>query len=336
MSNPGGDGVEAETLCAGLSEAGHEAIVANASVRYPGQWDIVHLFNVDRAPELAVFLNRHDGLLESAVVLAPVFSSAPVTSSSLYRDLSGVANLVRSDKTPSAEWIPGHALKTLASRVDGLHFHTLDERNGFIRDYPAFTGPSVIQPPPVHWPDKKAASPPIQFDEPFAVTVGRIEPLKNQVWLLESGVTREVPIVFIGAANPKRPRYLARFKRALAGDSNAHWLGRCDHAQIRAVLECANVHVLASERENYGLATAEALSLGCEALVPQHHAICTEHREALHLFDLGQPETLIDAVGRALQGPKRASHFAGETHSVNTAATTLLSFYEDLLRTGSG
>lgn len=335
-SNPGGDVVEAAALCAGLVAAGHEAELVLDGRGCVGRWDVVHLLNIDRAAELAAFLDGHGGFPGARVVLAPVFNGTTDVASGLGAELRTIANLVRGSLRPSRAWIPGRAAAGLAARVDGLHFHTEVERRAFGEAVPGFECPSVVVPPPIWWPDsvRPTGAPP---REPgFAAVIGRIEPLKNQLWLLESGITRVIPVVFLGAGNPKRPWYLARFERALARDPAASWRGRVDRGEVRETLAAARLHILASRRENYGLATVEALSLGCEALVPHHHQITAELGDALHVFDLAQPATLHAAVQAVRAGSRRAPAFNGERHTVGAVTAAILGLYDEVLARHAG
>ena len=117
--NPGGDVVEAECLCKALNDAGHRAKLS-IGPEAPGPWDIVHLFNIDRAPELAEWLDRHAGFADTRVVLAPVVACGPQTPSPAARALRAAANLIRRLQRPSLNWIPGHGLKALI-RLSLIH-----------------------------------------------------------------------------------------------------------------------------------------------------------------------------------------------------------------------
>jgi glycosyltransferase involved in cell wall biosynthesis len=328
-SNPGGDTVEAETLCDALRESGHEAVLTDEKAG-PGPWHIVHLINVDRAPELAEFLDRHRGFPDSHVVFAPVFSRPDLPSATMSRNLRASANLIRTSPRPSRNWIPGRGLQSLAGRVEALHFHTRAEGAAFRLAHPGFAGIELVQPPPLVWPDTEIEAP-RPFEGLFVAVVARVEPLKNQLWLLESGLSERLPVVFVGAANPKRPGYVSRFENAVSGNTNVAWLGGVDRRGVRSLLEQAALHILASSRENFGLATVEALSVGCEALVPAHHMVASEYGPALHTFDGTDPDSLLDTVHDALHGPRRSHRFDPARLDPGLAAEKLVDLYRRLL-----
>ena len=329
--NSGGDLVEARRLCAGLIAAGHHAVVAGPDTNHGSDWDVVHLFNIDRAAELAVFLKRHDFFPGARVVLAPVFSLPSVGQKEpVARTLRPITNLVFGSLRPSRFWLPGLAVTALRSRVDALHFHTAAEQREFNRSYPGFAGPSAIIPPPVDEPPFDSNHPlELPFDGPYLAAVGRIEPLKNQLWMIASGIAHDLPIVFVGPLNPKRPVYSRRFVRLVKHTGEIHWLGRLDPPQVRQVLQRAIAHILPSRRENFGLATLEALDAGCEAIVPSHHFVNDELGDALHSFDLNDVTSLEAVVGEVVSGSTRAGSFSRERYAIPAVTEAVVRLYGD-------
>jgi glycosyltransferase involved in cell wall biosynthesis len=331
-SNPGGDAVEARRVCGGLSAAGHRAVVADPRSDHGPDWDVVHLFNIDRAAELAVFLARHRSFPAAKVVLAPVWSAPAVgPEGAPARALRPVLNLLRNPPHRGRYLIPGTAVRALRDRVDALHLHTASEGAGFCYAYPGFADRCAIVPPPLAPPPgepDRAASLPV--DGPFIAMVGRLEPLKNQLWLVRSGLDRILPIVFVGGRNPKRPVYGRRFISAVDRNNGCHWLGQCDGTAVRALLGRAACHVLPSHRENFGLATLEALAAGCEAVVPSHHHITTALGDALHTFEPGDAAGLRAAIEAVLAGERRAHRFDRDRFTVEAVTDALLELYRGL------
>ncbi len=327
--NSGGDLVEARRLCAGLIAAGHHAVVAGPDTNHGSDWDVVHLFNIDRAAELAVFLERHDFFPGARIVLAPVFSlpSAPQTEL-VARILRPITNLVFGSQRPSRFWLPGLAVAALRRRVEALHFHTASEQREFNRAYPGFAGPSAIIPPPVDEPPRKSSHTlELPFDGPYLAAVGRIEPLKHQLWLIASGIAHTLPVLFVGPLNPKRPVYSRRFVRLVKHTGEMYWLGRLDQLHVRQVLERATAHILPSHRENFGLATLEALDAGCEAIVPSHHFINDELGDALHTFDLNDVTSLEAVIADIAAGSLRAGTFSRERYAIGAVTEAVLRLY---------
>jgi glycosyltransferase involved in cell wall biosynthesis len=331
LDNPGGDLVEARHLRDGLVARGHQVTIAQPGQIDGAEWDIVHLFNIDRAAELATFLRDHDQLGRARLIISPIYSGpgsrpVPRAARAVRQELRSLSNLLRSSRRPSRYWLPGAAVAALRCRADGLVFHSEAERESFARAFPGFQQPAVVIPPPVSLPpaDPHTIAP---ASPPYLAVVARIEPLKNQIWLLRSGLDRLLPIVFAGAANPKRPLHVQRFRRLLRQHPRATWLGAIAPAEVRALLGAAAAHVLASRREAFGLATIEALSTGCEAVVPDHHFAAAAEGPALHTFRLGDRDSLLAAVQRVLAGDRRAPRFCHQPYTPEAVATQLEEFY---------
>ena len=339
----GGDVVEAGVLASALGARGHQARVVS-SLRAPeGSWDVVHLFNIDRAAELGAFLDANRSFPGATVVLSPLHAWKSHDAGAVpgrlrgrvsrsMRNARSMANLARaSSARPSLKWQPGAPVVELAARADGLAFHTAAEERAFRRAYPEFRQPSAVIAPPL---DAVAADPAVAAEvralRPYVACVGRVEPLKNQRWLVRSGMAPDLNLVFAGAVNPKRPLYVARFRRDVRRQDRFRFLGALDRAGVAAVLENAVAHVLPSRAENFGLATLEALDLGCEAVIPAGHPAATVLGESVHLFDLRDPSSAVSQVRAIRSGLRRAHHFTREEYAPDNVVSRLLALYGEV------
>jgi glycosyltransferase involved in cell wall biosynthesis len=100
-------------------------------------------------------------------------------------------------------------------------------------------------------------------DEPFVLFVGRIEPRKNVLRLIQSIRRLGLPLVVIGEAPPACEGYRAQCHRA--GGKSVSWLGRLDHHDpvLASAYAAARVFALPSWFETPGLAALEAALAGC-------------------------------------------------------------------------
>jgi glycosyltransferase involved in cell wall biosynthesis len=96
--------------------------------------------------------------------------------------------------------------------------------------------------------------------------VGRIEPLKNQLRLIEALQDSGVELTIIGAEHPHHPRYAAAVRQAAARTSGVHVLGPVPHEELSQHYQRAKVHVLPSLFETTGLASLEAALCGCNVV----------------------------------------------------------------------
>jgi glycosyltransferase involved in cell wall biosynthesis len=104
-------------------------------------------------------------------------------------------------------------------------------------------------------------------DQPFVLTVGRIEPRKNTLALIRAVRTLGLPLVVIGQAPPRCGEYERECRRA--GGDSVFWMGQFDHDDplFASAYAAARVFALSSWFETPGLAALEAALAGCPIVV---------------------------------------------------------------------
>jgi glycosyltransferase involved in cell wall biosynthesis len=120
-------------------------------------------------------------------------------------------------------------------------------------------------------PSVGSASPDLFHDHlavgPFILSVGRIEPRKNTLGLIQAVRPLERPLVVIGEAPPGLEGYEQECRRA--GGERVVWLGRLDHHDplLASAYAAARVFALPSWFETPGLAALEAALAGCSLVI---------------------------------------------------------------------
>jgi len=99
----------------------------------------------------------------------------------------------------------------------------------------------------------------IQMD--YVCSVGGIGPRKNQLNLIRAANRLQIPLLVIGKASPENREYDQQLREE-AGDS-VHFLGHLNREQVQWVMKHAKGHIQPSYIETPGLASLEAISLGC-------------------------------------------------------------------------
>ncbi len=103
--------------------------------------------------------------------------------------------------------------------------------------------------------------------DPFVLSVGRIEPRKNTLGLVQAIRRLELPLVVIGEAAPGHRGYAQKCRQA--GEGLVAWLGRLDHHDpvLASAYSAARVFALPSWFETPGLAALEAALAGCSVVI---------------------------------------------------------------------
>lgn len=108
----------------------------------------------------------------------------------------------------------------------------------------------------------------INIPEDFVLQVGRIEPTKNQLSLLQAMMEhKDIPLIFIGKQNKRKKFYIDELKKLAAIRGNTFFIEELPQTQLAQYYKAAKVHVLPSFRESPGLVTLEALFYGCNIVV---------------------------------------------------------------------
>jgi len=97
------------------------------------------------------------------------------------------------------------------------------------------------------------------------VCIGRIEPLKNQLKLIEAVNQTDLKLKLIGKPAPNHIPYFEECKRIAA--SNVEFMGQLPKEKVIEELKSAKVHVLPSWFETTGLSSLEAAALECNLVI---------------------------------------------------------------------
>lgn len=111
-------------------------------------------------------------------------------------------------------------------------------------------------------------------DRPFLLFLGRIHPKKGVDLLLHAyqklvATTERPPALVIAgpAENPELVQHLQALAKKLPANAEVHWPGLLQGDEKWGALRSADVFVLPSHQENFGLAVAEALAVGTPVLL---------------------------------------------------------------------
>lgn len=97
----------------------------------------------------------------------------------------------------------------------------------------------------------------------FVLEVGMINPVKNQLGLIEATFDLPVPLVFLGQIHPAFKEYGDACQIRARERGRVIFIDRLPHNELPGIYALAAVHVLPSWRETPGLVSLEAAAAGC-------------------------------------------------------------------------
>jgi glycosyltransferase involved in cell wall biosynthesis len=173
--------------------------------------------------------------------------------------------------------------------------------------------------------------------------MSRIDPKKNLEGLLRafSLISKDGPrtiLLIAGDGNRQYENSLRTLSSSLELDSRIEWLGHVDGAQKEAALARANVFVLPSFSENFGIVVLEALSAGLPCIVGRKVALADQieaagagiavDTEPSAIAD-GLKMLLANASERNMMG-QRARQLVEKEFTAERMADRLIALYKDI------
>jgi glycosyltransferase involved in cell wall biosynthesis len=174
--------------------------------------------------------------------------------------------------------------------------------------------------------------------------LSRIDRKKNIEGLLHAFaiIRNENREALLSIAGEGREDYVAELQALtteLSLEDRVEWLGHVDGPRKSNLFAKADVFVLPSFSENFGIAAAEAMLAGLPCVLAEGVGIAKEVSEAgAGLITAADPTSVAKALGRLLEDAnfrhdvgRRATVFARREYSTSKMAERLLALYEDAI-----
>jgi len=178
------------------------------------------------------------------------------------------------------------------------------------------------------------------------LSLGRINLVKGLELLLEafaeftkSNTGQEAVLVLAGTGGEAYLESLKNLSRELGIGDSVTWLGHVDGDLKSSLLDVADLFVIPSESESFGIAMVEALGAGIATIASPGVAIAKEVEEAgackvvertSGLWAEAIANILKDPVGRMEMG-RRASSFVRNHYSIEAMGRKLLGLYKSVI-----
>jgi glycosyltransferase involved in cell wall biosynthesis len=157
--------------------------------------------------------------------------------------------------------------------------------------------------------------------------VGRIEPRKNQLALIEALRGSRIPLTLVGQAGRFSQRYAERCRRVAGPD--VRLVGQRPRGELRGFYCAARVHACVSWYETPGLASLEAALCGCNLVVTPGGCTREYFGDAARYCEPDDPRSIRAAVEAALTAepdPDLAVRVARDFNWDAAARSTLLGY----------
>jgi len=173
--------------------------------------------------------------------------------------------------------------------------------------------------------------------EKILMHISNFRPVKRLPDVVEvfAGIHREVPsrLVLVGDG-PERPRAMEKAEELGVSDQ-VLFLGK--HQSVDELLSCADLFLLPSKNESFGLAALEALASGTPVIASDMGGLpeVVVHGETGFLFPMGAVEDMAEAGISLLKDPELWTRFsdAARADSVERFSNDrIIPLYEDLYR----
>ncbi|MEM1097584.1 MAG: glycosyltransferase family 1 protein [Planctomycetota bacterium] len=193
-----------------------------------------------------------------------------------------------------------------------------------------------------------AVPPPVEHERtnetkatPYLLCVGRFDPYKNAVGLVEAFAQLATPLrlIFVGPTDPRYPEAKDR-AMALNLEDRVDFLGSVDDATLDGLYRGAAALVMPSRYEGFGLPAIEAMHRGVPVVASNGGALPEVVGDAAIVCDATNPDALANAIHRVLNHPDererltRAGYRRADAFAPTRIGVAYLEFVDRLSASG--
>ncbi len=321
QTQSGGDTVQILGSAQVLRERGLDVVVCSDGSAHPAEFDLVHLWHLERVHETYIHFARAQAA-DRPVVLTPIYWPWR-TGYPIIREPDGRTarqpwaengrNVLRWWRAQNAferraisaalgrSW--GRARRELLSAAAVIMPNSEAEAEQ-LRGEAQHELTIQVVPNGVHAQqcrDVLAAAAP--GERRGVLCVGSFDPRKNQLAMIEALRGEDIELTFVGSPRRHHQAYYRRCRRA-AGP-HMRFLGEQSHDEILQLMTRAAAHASPSHHETPGLANLEAAALGCSLAVGDCAPVREYFGEHSVYMDSESAEAMRAGVHEALERPPR-------------------------------
>lgn len=327
VQSPGGDTIQAQKTQAALESLGVSVVTRGANDLHSlPAVDLAHIFNIQEPGPAWAALQRLEGA-GIPVVLSPIYwdmlaywCEMAVKSIALWKHMArllgkGAVKRIypawQRLKAPSRkEWQTQRRLLLHARRALPNSHSETGLLQQFFRLGSDFQRKADVVPNAIDTTLYETQPAPSQEFEQrygvrdFVLQVGTVNPVKNQLGLIEALYDLPVPLVFIGPVQPAYLDYGETCKARGAQRGQVIFIDQLPHNQLPGIYALAAVHALPSWRETPGLVSLEAAAAGCRVVSTSIGSTRDYFGDLAWYCSPDDPASIRAAVEQALRAPR--------------------------------
>jgi glycosyltransferase involved in cell wall biosynthesis len=348
FSNPGGDTIQIINTADYLRKLGvHIDIrLTNEPIDY-SEFDLIHFFNIIRPSDImhhikksykpyvvsTIFVDYYEYERKNSTrirkFIARVFSSDTIEYLKILTRF-----LVNKEKIISPSYIflgQRRAVKKVISGARMLLPNSENEYRRLVSQYKVTQNYKIIPNGIDENLFKHTEEIMVLKDEDLVICVARIEPLKNQLNLINALNDTTFRVLIIGKPSINQKEYYIKCKERAA--SNISFIDHIPQEELVKYYAKAKVHILPSWFETTGLSSLEAGAMSCNIVITDKGDAKEYFKGYAYYCDPESPESILRAVKNAADGllNKELMQMIRSRYTWKVAAEKTLEAYKEIL-----
>ncbi|MGJ0843078.1 glycosyltransferase [Clostridium tertium] len=167
----------------------------------------------------------------------------------------------------------------------------------------------------------------------FVFCVGRIEPLKNQLGIIEALKDTKYKIVFAGKLNKKHKKYCKEFLNKVENNENIYYVDQLAENMLFSAYRNAKVTVISSWFETTGLVGLEAAKMGSNLVITEKGYTRDYYGDYVEYCSPDDHESILKAIEKTYNKPVNDTLIEKLNDDFNWDKTGMLTkyAYDDLM-----
>jgi glycosyltransferase involved in cell wall biosynthesis len=348
FSNPGGDTIQIINTAECLRKLGVQIDIrlTNEPIDY-SQFDLIHFFNIIRPSDILHHIKRSRKPYVVSTIFVDYYEYEKKNSKGIRKFIARffssdtieylkilTRSLVNNEKIISPSYIflgQNRSVKKVISGARMLLPNSENEYRRLVSQYKIIQNYKII-PNGINdslFRHTEEIMTPKEDD--LVICVARIEPLKNQLNLINALNDTRFRLLIIGKPSINQKEYYIKCKERAA--NNISFIGHIPQEELVKYYAKAKIHVLPSWFETTGLSSLEAGAMGCTLVITDKGDTREYFEDFAFYCDPSSIESIFDSVNKAAaaKNDRRLQQKIFSQYTWSNAARLTLQAYNEIL-----